>query len=120
MSWWGGSPNFLLHSRFFLTGFVLGIVFLTIGIFWMWYEQTYVVIFNFEMIGEIWCIIGFLVGFIFTSKSDAPDKILTNIFIILSIFFLSNKPSRTPMLTGNEILSKLSFGIIIITPQDCV
>ena len=54
-----------------LTGFVLGIVFLTIGIFWMWYEQTYVVIFNFEMIGEIWCIIGFLVGFIFTSKSDA-------------------------------------------------
>ena len=75
ISWWGGSG---MRGAFHvgdktqkLTGFVLGIVFLTIGIFWMWYEQTYVVIFNFEMIGEIWCIIGFLVGFIFTSKSDA-------------------------------------------------
>lgn len=75
MAWWGGSGMrgglHVGNRSQKITGITLGVVFLAISIYWMWYLQTWIKVFNYDITGELWCIIGFFVGFIFTSKADA-------------------------------------------------
>ena len=75
ISWWGGSRmrgSFNIGNKAQkIAGFILGLVFLMIGVFWMWYVKSYVLIYGYYLNGEVWVIIGFLIGLIFTSKVDS-------------------------------------------------
>ena len=75
ISWWGGSGmrgSFNIGNKAQkIGGFISGLVFLMIGVFWMWYVKAYVLTHGYYLNGEEWAIIGFLIGLIFTSKVDS-------------------------------------------------
>jgi len=77
IAWAGGSGlrgSFYGNKKQTITGIVFGLVFLAISFYWISKTQYWVHIFNVSIQGEIWILIGFFVGLIFTTKDHYLNK----------------------------------------------
>ena len=73
ISWFGGSG---MRGAFnqgdkkqIIIAIVLGIICLAVSIFWIQHTRYWITFFNIGMSGDLWVIAGFLIGFIFSTKS---------------------------------------------------
>ena len=78
IAWFGGSG---LRGSFNvgdkkqkITGFIAGVIFVAISLFWTNYTNYFVRITDLEMSGPIWCFIGFLVGLLFSTKKHSENN----------------------------------------------
>ena len=78
IAWFGGSG---LRGSFNvgdkkqkITGFLAGLVFLTIGLFWINYTGYWIKMGDIQISGLLWAIIGFLIGLIFSTKKHSENK----------------------------------------------
>ena len=57
-----------------ITGFIAGVIFVSISLFWTNYTNYFVRITDLEISGPIWCFIGFLVGLLFSTKKHSENN----------------------------------------------
>ena len=73
IAWFGGSGMRgafnLGDKKQIIIAIVLGIIFLAVSIFWIQHTRYWITFFNIGMSGDLWVIAGFLIGFIFSTKS---------------------------------------------------
>ena len=75
IAWFGGSG---LRGSFNvgdnsqkITGFILGAIALTISYFWINYTGYWIQVFEIEITGVVWILIGFLIGLVFSTKKHS-------------------------------------------------
>ena len=81
ISWWAGSGlrgSFYKEKVFhvgnkaqLISGIIGTLLFLSISLSWSYYVLNEIIIISFN--GPIWCLIGFGIGFIFTTKKQVYD-----------------------------------------------
>ena len=81
LSWWAGSglrgsfykeKKFHVGNKFQLIFGIIGtLLFLSISLLWSYYLLSEIMIYFFN--GPIWCLVGFAIGFIFTTKKQVYD-----------------------------------------------
>tara|TARA_A100001037_G_C14715281_1_gene442207 strand:+ start:94 stop:486 length:393 start_codon:yes stop_codon:yes gene_type:complete len=81
LSWWAGSglrgsfykeKEFHVGNKFQLISGIIGtLLFLSISLLWSYYLLSEIIIYFFN--GPIWCLVGFAIGFIFTTKKQVYD-----------------------------------------------
>ena len=78
IAWFGGSG---LRGSFNvgdkkqkITGFVAGIVFLAISLFWINYTGYWIKMGDIQISGPLWAVLGFLIGLIFSTKKHSENK----------------------------------------------
>lgn len=54
-----------------LAGIIFGILISSLSLFWISSSGFYVIIYDVTIKGELWVILGLLIGFVFTLKKDA-------------------------------------------------
>ena len=78
IAWFGGAGMrgalAIGDSKQKITGLVAGVVFLAVSLFWINYSNYWISLFEISISGPVWCGLGFLVGFILTTKNHANNK----------------------------------------------
>ena len=78
ISWFGGSGlrgSFNVgDNKQKITGFIAGIVFLAISLFWINYTGYWVKMGDIQISGPLWAVLGFLIGLIFSTKKHSENK----------------------------------------------
>ena len=79
IAWFGGAGMrgalFAEESNQKITGMVAGAVFLMISLFWINYTGYWIALFDISISGPMWSGFGFAVGFVFTTKKHADNKL---------------------------------------------
>ena len=57
-----------------ITGFIAGIVFLAISLFWINYTGYWVKMGDIQISGPLWAVLGFLIGLIFSTKKHSENR----------------------------------------------
>ena len=78
IAWFGGSG---LRGSFNvgdkkqkITGFIAGIVFLAISLFWINYTGYWIKMGDIQISGPLWAVLGFLIGLIFSTKKHSENR----------------------------------------------
>ena len=75
IAWFGGSGKRgalnLGDKKQIIIAIILGIICLAVSIFWIQHTGYWITMFDIEMSGNLWVIIGFLIGLIFSTKSHS-------------------------------------------------
>ena len=78
LAWFGGAGMrgalAIGDSKQKIAGLVMGIIFLAISLFWINTTNYWIALFGTSISGPVWCGLGFVVGFILTTKNHANNK----------------------------------------------
>ena len=78
LAWFGGAGMrgalAIGDSKQKIAGLVMGIIFLAIGLIWINSTNYWITLFGTSISGPVWCVIGFVVGFVLTTKKHAENK----------------------------------------------